>query len=33
VDLDLLPIADDTREFIETLGRDPAILAATGGED
>jgi thiamine-monophosphate kinase len=33
VDLDLLPVAEDTREFIESLGRDPGILAATGGED
>jgi thiamine-monophosphate kinase len=33
VGLDLLPIADDTREFLESLGRDPGILAATGGED
>jgi thiamine-monophosphate kinase len=33
VALDLLPIASDTRELIESLGRDPEILAATGGED
>jgi thiamine-monophosphate kinase len=33
VDLDLLPIASDTREFAGSLGRDPEILAATGGED
>ena len=33
VDLDLLPINDDTREFAESLERDPEILAATGGED
>jgi thiamine-monophosphate kinase len=33
VDLDLLPVAEDTREFIESLGRDPGVLAATGGED
>jgi thiamine-monophosphate kinase len=33
VDLELLPVADDTREFVESLGRDPEILAATGGED
>jgi thiamine-monophosphate kinase len=33
VDLDLLPIASDTREFLQSLGRDPEILAATGGED
>ncbi len=33
VDLDLLPVADDTRRFVESLGRNPEILAATGGED
>ena len=33
VDLDLLPVAEDTREFIRSLGRDPEELAATGGED
>jgi thiamine-monophosphate kinase len=33
IDLDLLPVAEDTREFIESLGRDPGVLAATGGED
>ena len=33
VDLDLLPVASDTRDFLEPLGQDPAILAATGGED
>jgi thiamine-monophosphate kinase len=33
VDLDLLPIASDTREFLESLGRDPEVMAATGGED
>ena len=33
VDLDLLPVASDTRTFLESLGRDPEILAATGGED
>jgi thiamine-monophosphate kinase len=33
VDLDLLPVSDDTREFAKFLGRDPEILAATGGED
>jgi thiamine-monophosphate kinase len=33
VDLDLLPIEDDTRELAESLERDPEILAATGGED
>ena len=33
VDLGCLPIARDTREFAESLGRDPETLAATGGED
>ena len=33
VDLDLLPVADDTRGFLESLGHDPMTLAATGGED
>jgi thiamine-monophosphate kinase len=33
VDLDLLPMKDDTRELTRSLGRDPAVLAATGGED
>ena len=33
VDLDLLPINDDTRELAESLEHDPEILAATGGED
>jgi thiamine-monophosphate kinase len=33
VDLDLLPIAGDTRRLAKSLGRDPGILAATGGED
>ena len=33
VDLDLLPVAGDTRELVESLGRDPEVLAATGGED
>jgi thiamine-monophosphate kinase len=33
VDLDLLPVASDTRTFLEALERDPKILAATGGED
>jgi thiamine-monophosphate kinase len=32
VDLSLLPIADDTRRLAESLGHDPQILAATGGE-
>jgi thiamine-monophosphate kinase len=33
VDLGLLPVASDTREYANSLGRDPEILAATGGED
>lgn len=33
IDLDLLPIAGDTREYLGSLGRTPEILAATGGED
>ena len=33
VDLDLLPVKDDTRELARSLGRDPEVLAATGGED
>jgi thiamine-monophosphate kinase len=33
VDLDLLPINDDTRELARSLEHDPEILAATGGED
>ena len=33
VDLDLLPVEDDTRELARSLGRDPEVLAATAGED
>lgn len=33
VDLSLLPIAEDTRRLVESLGRNPEFLAATGGED
>ena len=33
VDLELLPISDDTRELAASLERDPEVLAATGGED
>jgi thiamine-monophosphate kinase len=33
VSLDLLPVASDTRELARSLGRDPEILAAMGGED
>jgi thiamine-monophosphate kinase len=33
VDLDLLPIENDTSKLARSLGHDPAVLAATGGED
>ena len=33
VDLGLLPVEADTRDLALSLGRDPAVLAATGGED
>lgn len=33
IELGRLPIAGDTREYIDSLGRDPEHLAATGGED
>ena len=33
IDLGLLPVADDTRAYASSLGRDPEALAATGGED
>ena len=33
VDLDLLPVTEDVRELARSMGYDPAILAATGGED
>ena len=33
LNLDLLPVKDDTRELATSLGREPSILAATGGED
>ncbi len=33
VDLDLLPVEDDTGQLARSLGLDPAVLAATGGED
>ena len=33
IDLDLLPIAGDTREYLRSADRDPEVLAATGGED
>ena len=33
VDLDLLPVANDARAFLASLGREPEVVAATGGED
>ena len=33
VDLDRLPVSDDTRELAASLGCDPGALAAGGGED
>ncbi|MBA2510092.1 MAG: thiamine-phosphate kinase, partial [Rubrobacteraceae bacterium] len=33
MDLDLLPVSEDTRELAASLGQDPGVLAATGGED
>jgi thiamine-monophosphate kinase len=33
VDLDLLPIAGDTREYLRSENRNPEVLAVTGGED
>ena len=33
IDLSLLPVAGDTREYAVCSGRDPEVLAATGGED
>jgi len=33
VDLDLLPVEDDTGELARSLGRDPKVHAATAGED
>ena len=33
VELDRLPVSDDTRELAVSLGRDPGVLAAGGGED
>jgi thiamine-monophosphate kinase len=33
VDLGSLPVESDTREFLRSLGRDPEVVAATGGED
>lgn len=33
IDLGFLPVAGDTREYLRSVGRDPEVLAATGGED
>jgi thiamine-monophosphate kinase len=33
IDLGLLPMAGDTREYLRSIDRDPQILATTGGED
>jgi thiamine-monophosphate kinase len=33
VELERLPVASDTREYLKSLGRDPEVVAATGGED
>jgi thiamine-monophosphate kinase len=33
IDLGLLPVAQDTQRVAGSLGRDPGVLAATGGED
>lgn len=33
IDLDPLPVSDDTRKLATSLGHDPLTLAATGGED
>src|SRR5215212_907292 len=33
IDLDLLPVAGDTRAYLCSIDRDPQILAAIGGED
>ncbi len=33
INLGFLPIAGDTREYAVSSGRDPEVLAATGGED
>lgn len=33
IDLNLLPVEGDTRQLAQSLGHDPAVLAATGGED
>ena len=33
IDLDAVPLAAGVREVAERLGADPAVFAATGGED
>jgi len=33
IDLDLLPVAGDTREYLRSVSQDPEVLATTGGED
>jgi thiamine-monophosphate kinase len=33
VDLGLLPVVEDTRSLASSVGHDPTLLAATGGED
>ena len=33
IDLGLLPVSRDVREYVSSLDRDPEVLAATGGED
>lgn len=33
IDLERLPVAGDTREYVDSLGKDPVGLAATAGED
>jgi thiamine-monophosphate kinase len=33
IELNLLPVERDTSELAQSLGHDPAVLAATGGED
>ena len=33
IELERLPVAVDTREYLDSLGQDPESLAATGGED
>ncbi|MEW6637810.1 MAG: thiamine-phosphate kinase [Actinomycetota bacterium] len=33
IDLAALPVPEDARRYVEALGRDPEVLAATAGED